>query len=55
MSCLLFVNKHNEKEDLGTDFYDENLKLAKLYLTKIIMVISFQVVLTHGMVWKKKK
>ena len=29
MSCLLFVNKHNEKEDLGTDFYDENLKLAK--------------------------
>ena len=29
MSCLLFVNKYNEKEDLGTDFYDENLKLAK--------------------------
>ena len=29
MSCLLFVNKHNEKEDLGTDFYDENLNLAK--------------------------
>ena len=29
MSCLLFINKHNEKEDLGTDFYDENLKLAK--------------------------
>ena len=29
MSCLLFVNKHNESEDLGTDFYDSNLKLIK--------------------------
>ena len=29
MSCLLFVNKHNESEDLGTDFYDSNLKLVK--------------------------
>ena len=29
MSCLLFVNKHNESENLGTDFYDENLKLIK--------------------------
>ena len=29
MSCLLFVNKYNENEDLGTDFYDENLKKAK--------------------------
>ena len=29
MSCLLFVNKHNESEDLGTDFYDNNLKLVK--------------------------
>ena len=29
MSCLLFVNKHNEREDLGTDFYDSNLKLIK--------------------------
>tara|TARA_B100001996_G_scaffold335194_1_gene285758 strand:+ start:806 stop:1468 length:663 start_codon:yes stop_codon:yes gene_type:complete len=29
MSCLLFVNKHNESKDLGTDFYDGNLKLAK--------------------------
>ena len=25
MSCLLFVNKFNESEDLGTDFYDEKL------------------------------
>ena len=22
MSCLLFINKHNESENLGTDFYD---------------------------------
>jgi len=29
MSCLLFVNKHNENEELGTDFYDDNLKLVK--------------------------
>ena len=29
MSCLLFVNKHNESEDLGTDFYDSDLKLIK--------------------------
>ena len=29
MSCLLFVNKHNETEDLGTDFYDSNLNLIK--------------------------
>ena len=29
MSCLLFVNKHNESEDLGTDFYDKNLKRVK--------------------------
>ena len=26
MSCLLFVNKHNESEELGTDFYDSDLK-----------------------------
>ena len=29
MSCLLFVNKHNESENLGTDFYDNKLKLVK--------------------------
>ena len=29
MSCLLFVNKHNESEDLGTDFYDSNLNKVK--------------------------
>ena len=29
MSCLLFANKHNESEDLGTDFYDNDLKLVK--------------------------
>ena len=29
MSCLLFVNKHNESEELGTDFYDSDLKLIK--------------------------
>jgi len=29
MSCLLFVNKSNESEDLGTDFYDKNLNKVK--------------------------
>jgi len=29
ISCLLFVNKFNESEDLGTDFYDSNLKRVK--------------------------
>ena len=29
MSCLLFVNKFNEDESLGTDFYDENLTKVK--------------------------
>jgi len=29
MSCLLFVNKFNESEDLGTDFYDNELKKVK--------------------------
>ena len=29
MSCLLFVNKENESEGLGTDFYNKDLKLSK--------------------------
>ena len=29
VSCLLFVNKYNESEELGTDFYDKNLKKIK--------------------------
>ena len=29
ISCLLFVNKSNESEDLGTDFYDNELKKVK--------------------------
>ncbi len=29
LSCLLFVNKYNESEDLGTDFYDNNLTKVK--------------------------
>ena len=30
MSCLLFVNKHNKSKELGTDFYDSNLKRVKI-------------------------
>ena len=29
ISCLLFVNKFSENEDLGTDFYDSELKKVK--------------------------
>ena len=29
LSCLLFVNKMEESEELGTDFYDNNLKKVK--------------------------
>ena len=29
ISCLLFVNKTNDSEDLGTDFYDNELKKIK--------------------------
>ena len=29
ISCLLFVNKFNENEDLGTDFYNNELKKVK--------------------------
>ena len=29
LSCLLFANKLNENENLGTDFYDENLNKIK--------------------------
>jgi|TARA_Y100001970_G_scaffold245184_1_gene312000 hypothetical protein len=29
MSCLLFINKSNESEDLGTDFYDNKLNKVK--------------------------
>ena len=29
LSCLLFVNKFNESEDLGTDLYDRNLIKVK--------------------------
>ena len=29
MSCLLFVNKFNESEGLGTDFYNEKLEKVK--------------------------
>ncbi len=29
VSCLLFVNKHNESETLGTDFYNSDLKKIK--------------------------
>ena len=29
MSSIVFVNLHNESENLGTDFYDANLNKVK--------------------------
>ncbi len=29
MSSIIFINLHNESKNLGTDFYDKNLKLVK--------------------------
>ena len=29
MSSIIFINPHDESENLGTDFYDKNLKLVK--------------------------
>tara|TARA_Y100000768_G_scaffold387960_1_gene381192 strand:- start:2081 stop:2743 length:663 start_codon:yes stop_codon:yes gene_type:complete len=29
MSSIIFINLHGESENLGTDFYDKNLKLVK--------------------------
>ena len=55
MSGLIFVNKTNESEDLGTDFYDKNLKKLRQFLINIIMVIFLPAVQIHGMEWKRKK
>ena len=54
MSCLLFVNKHNESEDLGTDFYDSKLNLVKTLPYKDNYGYFFLVVPILGTEWKKK-
>ena len=48
MSSIVFVNLHNESENLGTDFYDEKLNKVKTVPTNIIMGISLQVDRIHG-------
>ena len=55
MSCLLFVNKYNESEDLGTDFYDKSLKKVKTLPYKDNYGYFFQADQILGTVWKKKK
>ena len=54
MSSIVFVNLHNESENLGTDFYDAKLKKLKQFLINIIMDISLQVDQTLGTEWKKR-
>ena len=55
ISCLLFVNKHNESEDLGTDFYDSNLKKVKTmpYRDNYGYIFSSGPNTWHGMEKKK--
>ena len=46
------MNKTNESEDLGTDFYDKNLKKVKTIPINIIMVIFLPV---KYMAWNGKE
>ena len=39
MSSIVFVNLHNESENLGTDFYDEKLNKVKTVPINIIMLL----------------
>ena len=54
MSSIVFVNLHNESENLGTDFYDEKLKKLKQFLTNIIMGIFLPADQILGTEWKKR-
>ena len=55
MSCLLFVNRYNESEELGTDFYDSDLKLFKTIPYKDNYGYFFLVDPILGMEWTRKK
>ena len=55
MSGLIFVNKTNESENLGTDFYNDKLEKVNTVPISIIMDIYLQVVRILGMEWKRKK
>ena len=55
ISCLLFVNKFNEDESLGTDFYNNKLKKVKTLPYRDNYGYFFLVGQTPGMEWKKKK
>ena len=54
MSSIVFVNLHNESENLGTDFYDEKLNKVKTVLTNIITDTSLPVDQILGMGWRKR-
>ena len=57
MSSLLFVNKFNEDESLGTDFYDENLNKVKTlpYKDNYVYFFSSGPNSWHGMEKKEIK
>ena len=57
ISCLLFVNKHNESKELGTDFYNSELKKVKTlpYLDNYGYFFSSGPNTWHGMEKKEIK
>ena len=55
MSSIIFINLHNESENLGTDFYDKNLIKLRQFLISITMDTFLQVDRNLGTGWKKKR
>ena len=51
---FIFINKHNESEELGTDFYNSDLKKVKTLPYKDNYGYFFLVAKIHGMEWKKR-
>ena len=53
MSSIVFINLHNESENLGTDFYDKKLKVKTVpYKHNYGYFFTSDQIL--GMVWKKE-
>jgi len=57
MSCILFVNEHGEDENLGTDFYTPDMKVAKTipYKNNYGYIFTSEKNSWHGLERKKIK
>ena len=56
LSCLLFINKFNESEELGTDLYNEKLEKVKTVPYKNqLWLFLFKWAGILGMEWKRKR